>query len=70
MLNIPKVKMGVVAVSRDCFPIALSESLPPRGGRSAPTKGRRDLRMPGDRRGRHRFKCDRRAERHKPAAGP
>ena len=26
MLNIPKVKMGVVAVSRDCFPIALSES--------------------------------------------
>ena len=26
MLNIPKVKMGIVAVSRDCFPIALSQT--------------------------------------------
>ena len=25
MINIPKVKLGVVAVSRDCFPIDLSE---------------------------------------------
>ena len=24
MQNIPEVKLGVVAVSRDCFPIALS----------------------------------------------
>ena len=23
--NIPQVKLGLVAVSRDCFPIALSE---------------------------------------------
>ncbi len=23
--NIPEVKLGIVAVSRDCFPIALSE---------------------------------------------
>lgn len=26
MLNIPQVKLGIVAVSRDCFPIQLSES--------------------------------------------
>ena len=26
MLNIPKVTLGIVAVSRDCFPISLSES--------------------------------------------
>ena len=25
MLNIPQVKLGIVAVSRDCFPISLSE---------------------------------------------
>ena len=25
MNNIPQVKMGIVAVSRDCFPITLSE---------------------------------------------
>ena len=25
MLNIPDVKLGIIAVSRDCFPIALSE---------------------------------------------
>ncbi len=25
MFNIPKVKLGIVAVSRDCFPVALSE---------------------------------------------
>ena len=25
MKNIPKVKLGLIAVSRDCFPIALSE---------------------------------------------
>ena len=24
--NIPEVKLGIVAVSRDCFPIALSTS--------------------------------------------
>ena len=23
--NIPEVKLGIIAVSRDCFPIALSE---------------------------------------------
>ena len=23
--NLPKVRLGIVAVSRDCFPIALSE---------------------------------------------
>ena len=26
MNNIPEVKLGIVAVSRDCFPIQLSES--------------------------------------------
>lgn len=26
MQNIPNVKLGIVAVSRDCFPIALSET--------------------------------------------
>ena len=26
MMNIPQVKLGIVAVSRDCFPIALSQS--------------------------------------------
>ena len=26
MKNIPEVKLGIVAVSRDCFPIQLSES--------------------------------------------
>ena len=25
MNNIPQVKMGIIAVSRDCFPITLSE---------------------------------------------
>ena len=25
MQNIPEVKLGLIAVSRDCFPIALSE---------------------------------------------
>lgn len=25
--NIPEVKLGIIAVSRDCFPIALSEKL-------------------------------------------
>jgi L-fucose isomerase-like protein len=25
MINIPEVKLGIVAVSRDCFPIQLSE---------------------------------------------
>ena len=24
-MNIPEVKLGIIAVSRDCFPIALSE---------------------------------------------
>ena len=26
--NIPEVKLGIVAVSRDCFPIALSRKAP------------------------------------------
>ena len=26
MKNLPEVKMGIVAVSRDCFPMSLSES--------------------------------------------
>ena len=26
MNNIPNVKLGIVAVSRDCFPITLSET--------------------------------------------
>ena len=26
MMNMPEVKLGIVAVSRDCFPINLSES--------------------------------------------
>ena len=26
MKNIPEIKLGVVAVSRDCFPMSLSES--------------------------------------------
>ena len=26
MLNIPAVKLGIVAVSRDCFPVQLSEA--------------------------------------------
>ena len=26
MMNLPEVKMGIVAVSRDCFPMSLSES--------------------------------------------
>ena len=26
MNNIPEVKLGMIAVSRDCFPIALSEA--------------------------------------------
>ena len=26
MKNIPEVKLGIVAVSRDCFPMSLSES--------------------------------------------
>ena len=26
MQNIPQVKLGIIAVSRDCFPIQLSES--------------------------------------------
>ena len=26
MNNIPQVKLGIVAVSRDCFPIGLSQS--------------------------------------------
>ena len=26
MMNMPEVKLGIVAVSRDCFPITLSES--------------------------------------------
>ena len=26
MTNIPQVKLGIVAVSRDCFPIGLSQS--------------------------------------------
>ena len=25
MNNIPEIKLGIIAVSRDCFPIALSE---------------------------------------------
>ena len=25
MMNIPEIKLGIVAVSRDCFPIALSQ---------------------------------------------
>ena len=25
MSNIPQIKLGIIAVSRDCFPIALSE---------------------------------------------
>lgn len=25
MINIPKIKLGIVAVSRDCFPIELSQ---------------------------------------------
>ena len=25
MTNIPEIKLGIIAVSRDCFPIALSE---------------------------------------------
>lgn len=26
MKNIPEVKLGIIAVSRDCFPVSLSES--------------------------------------------
>lgn len=26
MMNMPEIKMGIVAVSRDCFPMTLSES--------------------------------------------
>ena len=26
MNNIPEIKLGIVAVSRDCFPIALSQA--------------------------------------------
>ena len=26
MINMPEVKLGIVAVSRDCFPITLSEN--------------------------------------------
>ena len=26
MINIPEVKLGIVAVSRDCFPMSLSEN--------------------------------------------
>jgi len=26
MKNMPEVKMGIIAVSRDCFPMSLSES--------------------------------------------
>ena len=26
MLNIPEVKLGIVAVSRNCFPVQLSET--------------------------------------------
>ena len=26
MKNIPSVKLGIIAVSRDCFPMSLSES--------------------------------------------
>ena len=26
LTNIPEVKLGIIAVSRDCFPIALSQS--------------------------------------------
>lgn len=25
MVNVPEVKLGIVAVSRDCFPVELSE---------------------------------------------
>ncbi len=25
MTNIPEIKLGLIAVSRDCFPVALSE---------------------------------------------
>ena len=32
MRNIPSVTLGLVAVSRDCFPVTLSESRLPRSG--------------------------------------
>ena len=35
MNNIPEVKLGVVAVSRDCFPITLSQSRRPRCAKPA-----------------------------------
>ena len=31
MTNIPEIKLGLIAVSRDCFPLALSERRPPAG---------------------------------------
>ena len=34
--NIPEVKLGIVAVSRDCFPIQLSENAPRRYRGSLP----------------------------------
>lgn len=44
MKNIPEVKLGIVAVSRDCFPMSLSEQT--YQGLSGVQKGlRRYLRM-------------------------
>ena len=35
LTNIPEVKLGIVAVSRDCFIISLSERRRRRGGRGS-----------------------------------
>ena len=37
--NIPEVRLGIVAVSRDCFPIALSDPAPPAIVTACKTKG-------------------------------
>ena len=39
MQNIPEVKLGIVAVSRDCFPITLSEKRPQGRGRRVQGQG-------------------------------
>ena len=38
MQNIPQVKLGIIAVSRDCFPIQLSERPMARGCMNAPSR--------------------------------
>ena len=43
LTNIPSVKLGIIAVSRDCFIISLSErrgAPPGRGGGRLPGQGR------------------------------